>query len=268
MSTLLAWVERSYPYAVVRRFFELELLDRSFALAAQVFVALLPIVIVVVSLFTADGSQLVAQQIIDRFGLAGAATVAVRDLFGTPGGEMAISWLAIIISFLSAFSLSRRLARTYAAMFRMPPLPRSKSWHGLVWIALQIVVLLGTSYLRDVYRTYGIGLSLAAVVGLLAFWFSADIAGYRLLVPTLPRRTLVPAAICSVVGRIGLSVWAGIYMPATLSNQAVQFGPLGVTFSLFTFFLAGVMVLLVAPLLVVVWQDRRLAPEGQTVPLD
>lgn len=257
MGNLLEWLKRSYPFAVARRFFELELLDRSFALSAQVFVALLPIVIVIVSLFAVDGAAVVADQIIERLGLVGAATAAVRTLFSSPDGEMAISWFAILLSLISAFSLSRRLARAYAAIFGLPPLPRGQSWRGLVWIGLQVIVLLGASYLRAIYRDYGWFASTLAVIALLALWFGADYAGYRLLVPALRRATLIPAAAMGVVGHIGLSAWAAIYMPATLSNQALQFGPIGVTFSLFTFFLAAVVVILVAPLLVVVWQDRR-----------
>lgn len=257
MGDLLEWFKRSYPVAVARRFFELELLDRSFALSAQVFVALLPIVIVVVSLFAVDGSALVAEQIIERLGLAGAATAAVRTLFSTPGGEMAISWFAIALSLISAFSLSRRLARAYAAIFGVPPLLRNQSWRGLVWIGLQIIVLVAASYLRAIYRDYGWIASTLAVIALLAMWFGADYAGYRLLVPALRKATLIPAAAMGVVGHIGLSIWAAVYMPATLSKQAEQFGPIGVTFSLFTFFLAAVLVVLIAPLLVVVWQDRR-----------
>ena len=49
----------SYPAAVVRRFFDLELLDRSFGLAAQAFVAMLPLVIVIVSAMSGKTNELV-----------------------------------------------------------------------------------------------------------------------------------------------------------------------------------------------------------------
>jgi hypothetical protein len=62
------------------------------------------------------------------------------------------------------------------------------------------------------------------------------------------------------VGRIGLWAWAAIYMPRALTDQATQFGPIGVTFVIFTFLLVGVLVLLAAPLLVSVWKERRGEP--------
>jgi membrane protein len=257
MGGLLESIKRSYPVAVVERFFALELLDKTFALAAQVFVALLPLVIVIVSLFTSNDTSIVAEQIIDRFGLVGAASVAVRNLFTMPDHTQAISWLAIIISLISAFSLSRRLSRTYALIFRLTPLPPLQYWRALVWIGLQVVMLIGASFFRDVARTHGWTLWLMSLIALLGLWVLGDYLGYRLLVPTLQRSIMYPSICLAVIGRVGIAIWAGLYMPATLSNQANQFGAIGVTFSLFTYFLVAVAVLLLAPLLVVVWRDRH-----------
>ncbi len=246
----------SYPAAVVRRFFELEMLDRAFALAAQAFVALLPLVIVVVSVFVADSADVIANSIGDRFALDDAARQALRVLFEHPG-TAAISWLAIVISLLSAFSLSRRLARAYAAIFDVPPLPRRQSWHGLVWIALQVTLFIVASVLRDVREGSGPGIALLAVAGLLVLWFAADVAGLRLLVPNASVRLVAASAVVSSLGRAGIAVWAYVYMPRSLSQQAEQYGPIGVTFAIFTYLLAGVLVYLVAPLIVTTWQTWR-----------
>jgi hypothetical protein len=250
------WLEQGYPAAVLRRFFSLELLDRSFALAAQAFVALLPLVIVVVSAFVTDSAEAIANSIGDRFGLDDAARQALRVLFDHPG-TAAISWLAILISLLSAFSLSRRLARTYALIFDVAPLPRGKSWHGLVWIVLQVTLFVAASLLRDLREGNGVALAVVAVVGLLVLWFAADVAGLRLLVPSAPMRMMVASAVVSSLGRAGLAIWAYVYMPRSLSSQADQYGPIGVTFALFTYILAGVLVYVVAPLLVTTWVRWR-----------
>lgn len=246
------WFLRSYPYAVLRRFFDLELLDRSFALAAQAFVALLPLVIVIVAAFVTDSATVIADSIGDRFALDAAARQALRVLFDHPG-TAAFSWVAILISLLSAFSLSRRLARSYAAIFEVPPLPRAKMWHGLVWIALQITLFIIASMLRDVRSGSGALISVLAVVGLVLLWFAADVAGLRLLVPAAPIRLMLASATVSSLGRFGIAVWAAFYMPRALENQAQQYGPIGVTFALFTYILVGVLVYLVAPLIVTTW---------------
>jgi membrane protein len=255
------WFEASYPGAVVRRFFGLELLDRSFALAAQAFVALLPLVIVVVSAFVTDSATTISNSIGDRFGLDDAARTALRVLFEHPG-TAAISWVAILVSLLSAFSLSRRLARTYAVIFEVPPLPRNKSWHGLVWIVLQVTLFVGASMLRDLREGNGAFLAVVAVVGLLMLWFAADIGGLRLLVPSAPLNMMAASAAVSSLGRVIIAAWAAIYMPASLSQQAAQYGPIGVTFAIFTYILVGVLAYVMAPLLVTTWvrwrAERRL----------
>ena len=247
----------SYPAAVVRRFFDLELLDRSFAIAAQAFVALLPLIIVVVSAVLRSDGVIVAEQINDRFGLEGAASVAVEAPFRSESTVIAVSWLALAMALLSAFSLSRRLSRTYGLIFGVPGLGSRQLWRGLVWIGVQMALMTLGSGLRTVGREGGALLTVVAVVGLLVLWLAADTAALRLLVPSLPWSVLLPTAVLSMVGRIGLWAWAAIYMPRALTEQAIQFGPIGVTFVIFTFLLVGVLVLLAAPLLVSVWQERR-----------
>ena len=246
------WFEASYPGAVVRRFFGLELLDRSFALAAQAFVALLPLVIVAVSAFVTDSATTISNSIGDRFGLDAAARTALFVLFEHPG-TAAISWVAILISLLSAFSLSRRLARTYAVIFEVPPLPRNKSWHGLVWIVLQVTLFVGASMLRDLRQGSGPFLAVVAALALVLLWFAADVAGLRLLVPSAPLRMMVASAVVSSLGRVLIAAWAAVYMPASLSQQADQYGPIGVTFAIFTYILVGVLAYVIAPLLVTTW---------------
>jgi membrane protein len=250
------WIEESYPAAVLRRFFELELLDRSFALAAQAFVALLPLVIVVVSAFVTDSADVIANSLGNRFGLDDVARTALRVLFEHPG-VAAISWLAIVISVLSAFSLSRRLARAYAVIFDVTPLPRRKSWHGLVWIALQVALLIVASLLRELREGSGFGLAILAMTAIFVLWFAADVAGLRLLVPSAPLRMVAASAVASSLGRAGLAIWAFVYMPRSLSQQAEQYGPIGVTFAIFTYLLAGAVVYLAAPLIVTTWVTWR-----------
>ena len=218
--------------------------------------ALLPLVIVVVSVLVTDSATTISNSIGDRFGLDNAARTALRVLFEHPG-TAAISWLAILISLLSAFSLSRRLARTYAVIFEVAPLPRSKSWHGLVWIVLQVTLFVVASTLRDLREGNGVFWAGAAVIGLLILWFTADIAGLRLLVPSAPLRMMAASAVMSSLGRAGIAVWAYIYMPRSLSSQAEQYGPIGLTFAIFTYILAGVLVYVVAPLLVTTWVTWR-----------
>ena len=251
------WVMASYPVAVIRRFFELELLDRSFGLAAQAFVALLPLVIVIVSVVAGSDTTVVADEINNRFGLAGAAHDAVRALFTSGTTAFALSWSAVLLTVYSAFSLSRRLSRTYGAIFGLPSLKNAQLWRGVAWVVLEVTILAMSSGLRTVEREHGWALSIAAIIGLLIIWFVFDALGVKLLVPSIDNSLLIPTAVLGGIARLGMVFWAGIYMPRTLQQQAEQFGPIGVTFSLFTFILVNVVSMLFAPLLVAVWDQRR-----------
>jgi hypothetical protein len=262
---LAQWLLASYPAAVVRKFFDLELLDRSFGLAAQAFVALLPLLIVMVTVIVGAPDEVISTSVGDRFGLETPARTALQLLFQAPSSVRTLSWLAILMSFLSAWSLSRRLSRVYSSIYGLPSLQRTQTWRGLVWILIQIGLFIAASSLRDVRRDSGPVLAMVSVLALLAVWFLTDVAGLRLLVPTIPGRLLVPTAVVSGVGRIGLTIWAAFYMPKSLTQNAEQYGPIGVTFAFFTFILAGVLVYVGAPLLVSVWNERRSGTPGKIV---
>jgi len=261
-----AWLLSSYPVAVVRRFFELELLDRSFGLAAQAFVALLPLVIVIVSVVAGSDGSIVANEINNRFELVGAAQEAVRALFTSSSATFALSWTALLLTAYSAFSLSRRLSRTYGAIFGLPTLLPKQLWRGVAWVLLEVVLLSLSSGLRTVEREHGWGLSLLAIIGLLTIWFAFDALGVKLLVPTIRSELLLPTAILGGLARLVMVIWASVYMPRTLQQQAEQFGPIGVTFSLFTLILVNVVSMLLAPLLVAVWDQRRSSARVESIP--
>ncbi len=261
-----AWVLASYPAAVIRRFFDLELLDRSFGLAAQAFVALLPLVIVIVSVVAGSDGSVVANEINNRFGLAGSAQEAVRALFTSSSATFALSWAAVLLTVYSAFSLSRRLSRTYGAIFGLPSLANSQLWRGVAWVLLEVAILALSSGLRTIEREHGWALSLAAVIGLLVVWFVFDALGVKLLVPSIRNELLVPTAILGGVSRLAVVAWSSLYMPRTLQQQAEQFGPIGVTFSLFTLILVTVVSMLIAPLLVAVWDQRRNSEPVESIP--
>ena len=74
-------------------------------------------------------------------------------------------------------------------------------------------------------------------------------------------RIAAASAVVASLGRLGVSAWSAVYMPHALSEQAAQYGPIGVTFSIFTYLLAGALVYTIAPLLVVTWTRRRQSPD-------
>ncbi len=259
------WVEDSYPYAVVRRFVELELLERAVGLAAQAFIALLPLIIIIVSIFVSDFGAVVSDQVGDRFGLDEPTRSTIRQLFAEARVQQTLSLLAIVLVLVSAFALSRRLARVYAMVFEVPVLKRSQNWRGLVWIALQVVLMVVASSLRQVRDDGGVLLAVAAAVGLLLAWFLADVISLRLLVPAAPERLVMASAFVAGIGRLAMGVWAAVYFAAYLAEQAQRFGPIGVSFAIYTYLLVAVFIYIGSPLLVTTWVRWRAERQADAV---
>jgi hypothetical protein len=125
---------------------------------------------------------------------------------------------------------------------------------------------ISVSAVRGYARDYGTIAYVLGLTTLIVIWFACDYLCFVLLVPTVARKVLVASSAVSALCHLGLATWALFYMPSALSSQASQFGPIGVTFSLFTLFLANVVVLLCAPLVVTVWQERRHGVIRRVVP--
>jgi hypothetical protein len=203
-----------------------------------------------------SNGEVVGEFLIDRFSLAGAGKQAVTALFATSGAEVAVSWLAVVLTTVSAVSLARRLAGVYASIFDVPKLPGRSLWRALLWILVQIIMICGAAGLREAWRHGGLALTLIAGALLTICWGAGDALGVHLLVPSVPRAQLVWTGILSGFGRIALSMWAVVYMPRALESQAEQYGAIGVTFALFTLILGAVVIMLIAPLMVSTWVER------------
>ena len=75
-----------------------------------------------------------------------------------------------------------------------------------------------------------IGLSLA-----FALWLATP---YVLLERRIPWKRLVPQALLTAIGIVGVGIWSTIYMPEAISSSAKQFGVVGVSFALLTWLVA------------------------------
>ena len=137
---------------------QLELLDRAYTLAAQSFVALFPLILAIAAGLAEPGRNVVAEELIKRFGLAGAAARAVQDLIVVRSGG--IYWLGLALTLYAAFTLSKRASRAYNAVWGTPQLPARAQWRALVWIAVQMLLVLMVTELRSVVKSSGAALAL------------------------------------------------------------------------------------------------------------
>jgi membrane protein len=202
-------------------------LERSLALGAQAFGALIPLLIVLETAEPGDAS--IADDLIRRFGLTGAAADTLRAAFATPTDEATISALGALVLVVSALSFTRRLQRLYEESWRLPPRGLRGTGWGLAWIGcFSLYMVLHPLLDSLVHGLSGLVLSLggALLVGLFT--------PYLLLGRRIPGRRLLPQAALTAAGTTALGIWSAIYMPHAVGSSAAHYGSIGVAFAMLT----------------------------------
>lgn len=236
---------------VLRRMSEIELLDRVYVIAAGTFVSVLPLLLLVTGALGISPNRnesLLAVQLIQRLGLEGSAADAVRTLL--PFSRLRFYALGLAITLFGLFSLSRRAAHAYAAIWQIPDLPRSRLWRALIWIVVQLAAILSVAGVRDLARGSALParIALFAVIGII--WYTAELASQRLITDGhVPWGPLHLAAGLTTLARLGVAIWAAVYLATSLAKQAELYGPIGVVFAMFTSLFATIAATLIATLI-------------------
>jgi membrane protein len=201
--------------------------DRSLALGAQAFGALIPLLIVVQAAEPGDAS--LAEDLIDRFALNGAAADTVRAAFSPPTDETTLTAIGIVVLVVSALSFTRRLQRLYEDTWSVPARGLRGTGWGLAWIACFAVYgILHPALDNVLHGLAGVltSLSGALMIGLLT--------PYVLLGRRVAGRRLLRQAALTAVGLTALGVWTAIYMPHAIGSSAASYGVIGVAFAMLT----------------------------------
>lgn len=112
--------ERSLVREIADELVRIEIVDRALALASKLFVAVIPLSIILSA--TVPGSESFGENLVSRFGLNGPGAVATRALFATRGTVRgAVSIIGLVILFYSLFSFTRGLQRVYTDIWRLTP---------------------------------------------------------------------------------------------------------------------------------------------------
>ena len=142
---LQSTTEQWFLVRCLRRYVAIRGTDRALVIGGQCFTAIVPLLIVVVTLTSSAGGETIAANINSRFHLTGSAAEAVETLFGRPpGAQSAITVGSVILLIASGLSLSRSLQRTYEAAWGLPPRGLRGTVHGLAALAIllsQIMLL-------------------------------------------------------------------------------------------------------------------------------
>ena len=102
-----------------QRFVEIQGIDRAMALGAQAYTALIPLLIVYVSLLPRADNEDFADVMIKEFELSGSTAASFKRAFA-PAGEVesSVTALGVILLIVSALSFTRGMQRLYEGVVR------------------------------------------------------------------------------------------------------------------------------------------------------
>ncbi|WP_434098764.1 YhjD/YihY/BrkB family envelope integrity protein [Streptomyces mirabilis] len=205
-----------------RRSSDLELVQRSLGFAALGFLTLVPLLIIVSSADPEHGRGF-AQWLGEGLGVSTTSREHVEQLFTRPSQALRTT-TAFGIAVLAAFGLAFGVAvqSGYEKVWDMPPARWWARWRHVVWLGVLIGYLFAsaTTTLRPESLAGAFAASLSAV---LFFWWSQRI----LLGGRVRWHALLPGAVATMVGLLGLRVFSRLVYSPLIASNAITYGPVG-----------------------------------------
>jgi membrane protein len=205
------------------------LVEAALVLAAQAFLALVPMVIVVYALAPVAVGNALAETLRDRLGLTGGSEAAMTHLLAARSDlRRGLSVASVVFVLASATSFTRALQRVYERAWGLPTLGVRGSWRWLVWIGGLVAYLgvigLAVRLASDLPATG----SLLGLGGFVLWWWTP----WLLLGARVRWRALLPTAALSTIAMAVLGGVSGVVMPRMVHGNEQEFGPIGVVFAL------------------------------------
>lgn len=250
--------QRSLGGRFLEAFVELRAIDRALALASKLFIAILPLSILITAVLSGDsfGDDLVA-----RFGLTGTGAEAARDLFAAPTQVQAgIGLFGVVILVSSILSFARALERVYLDCWELPAATTGAAGGRLVWLVGCIFTVSLSSTANEAVENAdagALGWIVAMIVGGAFFLWTP----YVLLGRRVPAGNLLPTGLLTGAALLVFAVGSDVIMPDLVSHNTVRYGLIGFTFSLVTWLFSGA-VLVVAAAILGALVDRRIVRSG------
>ena len=126
---------------------------------------MIPLLIVIEA--AQPGQESLADDLIARFKLSGAAAETVRTAFTTPNDESATTVLSVVVLIVSALAFTRRLQRLYEESWSLPTRGLKGTGWGLAWLAFLTVYASLHPALDDLFN--GLISTLFSIAGALVF---------------------------------------------------------------------------------------------------
>ncbi|MEV0414297.1 YhjD/YihY/BrkB family envelope integrity protein [Streptomyces sp. NPDC050448] len=196
--------------------------QRSLGFAALGFLTLVPLLIVVSAADTASG-QGFAQWLGDGLGVSTASREELERLFAVPGQAWRTT-TAFGLAVLAVFGLSFGAAvqSGYEKVWDLPPARWWAGWRHVVWLAGLVGVLFLAAFTRLWRDSPGGGVTTVLGATLFFWWSQRMLLGGR-----VAWRELLPGAVATTLGLLGLRVFSWLVFSPLIASSAVTYGPFG-----------------------------------------
>ncbi|MEU2548229.1 YhjD/YihY/BrkB family envelope integrity protein [Streptomyces roseolus] len=235
LRSLRAGAERRFPVLteVTERLVGGNLLDAGTRLAAQAFLAAIPLLFALAAFAPDPVRDQLRESLRAMFGLTGAADQELQAVFDRTADDTVretTGAVGALVALVSATSFSRAMARVCERAWGLPKAgTRIAAWRWAVWLLALIVVVFLQAPIRD-------GFGAGAWLGVPLFFVLA--AGvwlwtqHLLLANRVPWLPLLPGALLGAAASTALGVTAHLYMPGALNRALAEYGSLGLVLTL------------------------------------
>ncbi|MCQ4206017.1 YhjD/YihY/BrkB family envelope integrity protein [Streptomyces longispororuber] len=214
----------------LRQLAHVSILDMATRLAAQAFLAALPMLIAVASFFP----DAVRRELLRSLrSLIGSVGPVVAQAEAMTGGEDTVlhSWgaVGVLVALLSATAFTRALQRLCERAWDLPrSAVRLVAWRWAAWLLVWIVVLVVQGALHQAFGAGAVlGIPLQTAGAVLLWWWTQHL----LLVGRVRWLPLLPGAVLTGVGGVVFSAVSGLWLPRTLRMSVERYGALGPVFT-------------------------------------
>ncbi|MGW5779409.1 YhjD/YihY/BrkB family envelope integrity protein [Streptomyces sp. NPDC003863] len=227
--------ERRFPVLteLTGRLVSGNLLDGATRLAAQAFLAAVPLLFALAAFAPSAVRDQMRESLRAVFGLTGPADDQLRQVLDGSAPESVRETTGIVggvVALVSATSFSRAMARVCERAWGLPKAgTRIAAWRWLVWLLALVVVLLLQAPVRNGFGAgtwLGVPLYFLVTTGV---WLWTQ---HLLLAKRVAWLPLLPGAVLAGVASSVLSVTAHLYMPGALNRALGEYGSLGLVLTL------------------------------------
>jgi membrane protein len=253
--------ERSSIQLFVRRLGELDFVDSIVNFGAALLISVLPFVILLSSL----ANHRIDTDLSRHIGLDRQGARIVSHLFRASPSHSAVAIVtALIFATAGTMAVAGSLQVIYERAFDQQhrgwkDIPRFFVWAGVMFGALVADSVIGT-HLHAVAGAPA--QELATYAGVAAFFLWTM---HFLLAGRVSWRLLVRPAIVTALLWIVLDVFASVYFSKELVSDSRLYGPIGVVFSLMTWFIAIGAVILLGAVAGATWDQHKRRSRGAAV---